>query len=82
MTRDIHSYNPLRKVFSFLSIIAALFVIALAVVFFQWVITHVFTLLWIVALIACCVWLFYSVTAPGTDHYDDDQEPITEKFQG
>lgn len=57
----IKEYNPFKKFLLYFTIGLLLIAFALVLIFINWVMSHIYTVIWFIAVIGCVIWFIYSL---------------------
>jgi hypothetical protein len=71
-----------KKIASYLSLVIALFLAVFVVIFFTWVQNHAYTLVWLLCVIGCIVWLVMAAL-PRPIEFDEESHKFPDsEFRG
>lgn len=78
-------YSPFKKLLSVVYIGAVIAVVIGFLFFFNWMLNHIYTIIWFLLVLGCLFWLVLSVFDTFKSRWfgDDDDLPLpSEKFEG
>ena len=74
---SVKAYNPVKKLLLYLTIGFVFLALALAVIFINWILNHIYTVVWLCCVLGCVLWFIYSLVPSNVPFNDKD---LTETF--
>jgi NhaP-type Na+/H+ or K+/H+ antiporter len=73
----IKEYNPFKKILTYVVVGLVFIILALLLIFINWVMNHIYTVVWFICVVACVIWFIYTLLP--TDNFSK-KEDLDEKF--